>query len=60
MSIDRFVRSSAYARHLAQFEVQPPSIVRGSSHSLGATNSGARPESASIFFTSLATFMAWP
>ena len=54
MSIHRLKRSRAYSRQAGSFAVKPPSIVRGSSHSRGATNSAASPWSSSVFLRSFA------
>ncbi len=53
----RFERSMAYLRSAGLFEVNAPSIVRGSSQSRGATISTKSPSPSRIFLTSAMPFL---
>jgi len=59
MSAQRFRRSTAQARQSGSFEVNPPSMPRGSSQSRGATNSATSPSPSSSFLTALASSTIW-
>ena len=54
MSQLRLSRSIAQARQAGSFDVNPPSMPRGSSQSRGATNSATNPSPSSIDLTAAA------